>query len=109
LEENPVGHEQGKKRPFFVISPYDYNIKSSTPIGFIMSTSEKKSKNNYSMPLGNSFVNVSQIRTLDISRFGKFIQHIDKDLGLKVVRKFINQLVCYDLTDRNRLIDLLKL
>lgn len=69
LEKNPIGHEQGGTRPFFVISSDKYNIASKTPIGFIMSASENKSKNKFAVSLEgmdkvSSSVNVSQIRTI---------------------------------------------
>jgi len=74
LEKNPCGSEQGGKRPFIVISSSEYNKKSKTPIGFIMSTSKKKSGNQYTIPVEGmpdefSHINVSQIRTVSEDRF----------------------------------------
>jgi mRNA-degrading endonuclease toxin of MazEF toxin-antitoxin module len=102
LEDKPVGHEQvnlkGGRRPVFVLSKRDYNIKSETPICFIMSTSDKKSKNRFSvnipeMPNDISSVNTSQIRTLAISRFDKFIMNATKEQGEEIIAKFLSELV----------------
>lgn len=71
-EDNIVGHEQKGNRPFFVISDSYYNKASGTPIGFLMSTSEHKKANRFSIEtVGNlkGSVNVSQIRTLSADRF----------------------------------------
>ncbi len=106
LEKKPVGHEQGGERPFFVISSIEYNIKAETPIGFIVSTSEKKAKNPYTIPIdkADSHVNVSQIRTLDISRFKKKIQNVEKETALKVIEKFLSRLVCSDICKMDEII-----
>lgn len=94
LEDNPIGHEQGGKRPFFVISDTVYNENSGTPIGFIMSTSEKKSKNRFAIQVDNiSHVNVSQIRTLDSSRFLSFKKNVDKEKSLEIIENFMKQIV----------------
>lgn len=95
LESNPVGHEQGKSRPFLVISTTSFNHNSQTPIGFILSTSSKKAKNKYavnieSMPEELSHVNISQIRTIDISRFKRKIGVISEQKGRETIEKFVS-------------------
>ncbi len=49
--ENIIGHEQKGSRPFYIISSDKYNKTSKTPIGFFMSTSKEKKKNNLLMKL----------------------------------------------------------
>lgn len=97
LEEKPRGYEQGGKRPFFVISSSEYNKNSKTPMGFICSTS---SKNRFTEKIffGNcrqdSYVNISQIRTLDSSRFIHCLEEFTGyEFGIKLVSKYINQMV----------------
>jgi len=89
------GHEQYGDRPFYVISSTDYNINSETPIGFFVSTSEKKSQNKFTLELEDKgSVNISQIRTLDKSRFKKCIDQIQSnELETEVLSKFINQII----------------
>ncbi len=89
------GHEQYGNRPFYVISATEYNIKSETPIGFFVSTSEKKSQNKFTLELEDKgSANISQIRTLDKSRFKKCIDQIQSnELETEVLSKFINQII----------------
>jgi mRNA interferase MazF len=97
LEEKPIGHEQGGDRPFLVISNNIYNHNSKTPIGFILSTSEKKGKNKFALQLENmpsnlSHVNISQIRTLDYSRFTKKISEISEKEGKEIIQTFLRRM-----------------
>ena len=103
LENNPVGHEQGERRPFFVISKGDYNTRSKTPIGYTMSTSLHKSNNAFSVQITyndsqqekkQGYVNVSQIRTLSIDRFGNSLGRVleRKDV-YKVLNHFNKQII----------------
>lgn len=106
LEDNPVGHEQGGNRPFFVISSRAYNINSQTPIGFIMSSSNNKSKNNYTIVIPEmenkvSHINITQIRTLDISRFNSLLMSDLKEEGIEAINKFISILI-FKNTDLNK-------
>jgi mRNA-degrading endonuclease toxin of MazEF toxin-antitoxin module len=52
LGNNAVGHEQKGNRPFYVISNNEYNKNSKTPIGFFLSTSEKKAQNRFTVDVG---------------------------------------------------------
>ena len=89
------GHEQYGDRPFYVISSTNYNKKSKTPIGFFISTSEKKSQNHFTLKLEDKgWVNVSQIRTLDKIRFKHCIDQIQSSkLESEVLSKFINIII----------------
>ena len=75
IESKPVGHEQSGRRPVVVISQTQYNNKSGTPIVLCCSSSIKKSQNTFTFPIKwnddhkDTWVNLSQIRTLDKSRF----------------------------------------
>ena len=75
---SPQGKEQNGLRPVFVVTTTDYNQSSGTPIVLCCSTIEKKSSNKYSFPIfwegqeKETYVNISQIRTLDSSRFIKY-------------------------------------
>ena len=94
LEQNPIGHEQGGNRPFFVISGSEYNRNSGTPIGFLLSTSVKKSKNRFSVAASEtSHINVSQIRTLDISRFIREMGVLGKKTHDLVMEKFNKEIL----------------
>ena len=102
LEESPVGHEQGGDRPFFVLSSTKYNQKSKTPIGFIASNSPSKSNNQFAIKieLDNkkySHINISQIRTLDQSRFIHCKGQIkSNEYAIKSISKFISKIIFDD-------------
>jgi len=72
-----IGHEQKGNRPFYVISNTEYNKASNTPIGFFISTSEKKKNNRFTVEIdmqgSPEIVNISQIRTISAERFVKYM------------------------------------
>ena len=74
-----VGHEQKGTRPFYVISNTEYNTFSKTPIGFFLSTSEKKKENRFTVDVDmqgkSENVNTSQIRTISSERFMRYMGH----------------------------------
>lgn len=88
-------HEQRYTRPFLVISNYNYNSTSKTPIGFILSTSEKKSQNDYTLPLTDkSHVNISQIKTISEERFiKKEDTNITPKDFQKIIKKFFHKVI----------------
>ena len=94
-EKCAKGSEQFGDRPFYVISSTQYNEKSKTPIGFFMSSSDKKSKNKYSLEIDDkSSLNISQIRTLCQSRFTSCIKKTySTKLEGKILSTFINQII----------------
>jgi len=94
-KECSKGHEQYENRPFYVISSTGYNLRSGTPIGFFVSTSEKKSQKEFTIKLEDKgWVNITQIRTLDKSRFKKCIEQIQSSkLEAEVLSKFINIII----------------
>jgi len=115
LEKKPVGHEQGGNRPFFVISSSEYNKRSGTPMGFICSNSQNKINREFSEEMHfknskkTSHVNVSQIRTLDETRFLNMIQEFTEyDFGIKVISKYINRMILNGTLDDKRFISVLK-
>lgn len=115
LENKPVGHEQGGNRPFFIISSSEYNKKSGTPMGFICSTSQNKVNREFSEEIHfknskkTSHVNVSQIRTLDKTRFLNIIQEFtDYDFGIKVISKYINRMILNGTLDDEKFINTLR-
>ena len=91
MEAKPIGHEQNGKRPVIVISQTHYNNKSGTPVVLCCSSSIKKSQNTFTYPIKwndehkDTWVNLSQIRTLDKSRFYNYA-------GLLNDNKIINKL-----------------
>ena len=113
LETEPVGHEQGGNRPFFVLSSTKYNNNSETPIGFIASNSEKKAKNDFSIKIKldnkkDSHINISQIRTLDKSRFKRCKGEILlNDCAMKSVSKFISKIIFDEQFDNNKFVEVL--
>jgi len=103
LEENPVGHEQGGSRPFFILSKSEYNNRSKTPIGFAVSKSMHKSRNKFSVEIvykniknedEKVWVNVSQLRTLSIERFGKKLGRCSSANDIqKIMNHFYKQII----------------
>ena len=96
-EEGIVGHEQKGNRPFYVISSTGYNQVSNTPIGFFLSTSEKKKLNRFAVEVDMQgsleTVNVSQIRTLSSDRFLRYMgSGSDEDLQ-KLIETFNQEIV----------------
>ena len=91
IESQPTGHEQSGRRPVIVISPTQYNKKSGTPVVLCCSSSIKKSQNTFTFPIKwndehkDTWVNLSQIRTLDKTRFYNYA-------GLLNDNKIINKL-----------------
>lgn len=115
LENKPRGHEQGGNRPFFVISTSDYNYRSGTPMGFICSTSVNKNNKIFTEAIRFknskriSHVNITQIRTLDRTRFLDCIEEfVDYDLGIKIISKYINQMILNGTLDDKEFIAALK-
>lgn len=92
-----VGHEQKGTRPFYVISDTEYNTRSETPIGFFLSTSEKKRQNKYTLDIDMQGVlenvNVSQIRTISTQRFIRYMgTGTDQDLQ-KLISVFQQEII----------------
>jgi mRNA-degrading endonuclease toxin of MazEF toxin-antitoxin module len=103
---NIVGSEQGGKRPFLVISDTGQNIKSKTPVGFIGSSSPKKSKNIYTLSINlnnrkeHSHINFSQFTTLGEDRFIKKIDDkLFDDLAKEALKKFMNKIIKIDCSE----------
>lgn len=88
--DNIEGHEQKGNRPFYIVSNTTYNGFSNTPVGFFLSTSEKKKRNRFSHVVStmNSAVNVSQIRTLSADRFIKKMGEGTKEDTQAILRLF---------------------
>ena len=116
LEDKPTGHEQGGTRPVLLLLAH-LNITKNhkTPIGFICSTSEKKINRDFSEKIEfksskkPSHVNITQIRTLDESRVLECIEEfLDYDFGIKVIAKYINQVIMSGNLNNNAFVSLLK-
>lgn len=92
-----VGHEQKGKRPFYVISNDRYNQNSKTPIGYFISTSEKKKTNRYVLEIDvdgtTEYVNVSQIRTLSEERFLYKMGNCNNKILLKLQEIFLKNII----------------
>ncbi len=72
------GHEQNGFRPVLIISNNNHNAQSKTPIVCPCTTSEKKGKNRYHVPVGNwekdgaiTYANGSQVYSVSSERFKK--------------------------------------
>ena len=94
------------KRPFLVISDTRQNIKSKTPVGFIGSSSPKKSKNIYTLSINlnnrkeHSHINFSQFTTLGEDRFIKKIDDkLFDDLAKEALKKFMNKIIKIDCSE----------
>jgi mRNA-degrading endonuclease toxin of MazEF toxin-antitoxin module len=92
-----VGHEQKGNRPFYVISNSKYNRNSRTPIGFFLSTSEKKQKNRFTLDVDMQGtpenVNISQIRTISNLRFLKKMGTGTQTDNLKLMKLFTEYII----------------
>ena len=116
LGETSIGHEQRGKRPFFVLSSNHYNNHSRTPIGFTVSSSESKSRSSFAIKIEldrtmseHSHVNISQIRTLDKSRFKRYIGKVEpSENGLEAISKFISKIIFDDQFDSSKFLEILK-
>ena len=93
LGNDSVGHEQRGNRPFYVISSSGYNKMSNTPIGFFLSTSEKKSQNRFAVKCSVGWVNSSQIRTISSERFLYFMGESDKATTMKVLETMVDEVL----------------
>jgi mRNA interferase MazF len=73
-----VGHEQGGRRPFLVVSREHFNLHSGTVIGFAI-TSQRAAPFPFSLPVPEgllprpSWVKISQVRTLSDRRLGNVV------------------------------------
>ena len=77
-----VGHEQGGRRPFLVVSREHFNASSGTVIGFAI-TSQMAAPFPFSLPMPEgllpkpSWVKISQVRTLSDRRLGSIVGQTD--------------------------------
>lgn len=77
-----VGHEQGGRRPFLVVSRERFNLHSGTVIGFAI-TSQRAAPFPFSLPVPEgllpkpSWVKISQVRTLSDRRLGSVVGRTD--------------------------------
>jgi len=87
------GHEQQGDRPFYVVSSDEYNERSQTPIGFFLSTSEKKSQNRFTVQCDIGWINCTQVRTLSSDRVIRFMGTVDKGITQSVMEYFIKEVM----------------
>ena len=100
---NIAKHEQYGKRPFIVVSKTEYNQQSKTPIGFILSTSEKKKHNKFTITSNvrgviGSF-NVSQIKTLSQERFLEKVGQASEVDFKNLINLFMQEIIGADNID----------
>ena len=86
---NPVrGHEQAGHRPVVIISHDVFNERSGTVIAMAITSQPQKAgfPLTYELTSGDlpkqSWVKMSQVRTLSVSRLGEWIEEVDpEDIG----------------------------
>jgi mRNA interferase MazF len=89
---NPVrGHEQAGLRPVIILSHDIFNERSGTVIVAAITSQPQKSGFPLTLPLktGNlprqSWIKISQIRTMSIDRIGKVIGNVSNEEIAKVI------------------------
>lgn len=93
-----VGHEQAGRRPVLVISQDIFNEKSGTVIALAITGSRPRagypltySLSGASLPK-ESWVKISQIRTLSVKRIGQWLARIDPE-QLKDIVAGLNEII----------------
>ena len=96
---NPVkGSEQAGQRPILVISHDIFNAKSGTVIGLALTGQPQKAGFPLTLQIASedlprqSWVNISQLRTLSVERLGKRLGTISQD-ELGQIIEGLNELV----------------
>lgn len=99
VDHNPVkGSEQAGHRPVLIISHDIFNAKSGTVIGLALTSQTQKAGFPLTMQLASekfpkqSWVKISQIRTLSIERLGSRLGSISQDELGRIIEG-LNELV----------------
>lgn len=92
------GHEQSGKRPVLILSRDIFNSRSQTVIAMAITSQEPKAGYPFTLKLARvkmpkfSWIKISQIRTLDVTRLGDTITTCPVDL-LRQVISGLNQII----------------
>ncbi len=96
---NPaIGHEQSGKRPVLVLSNDIFNDRSGTVIAVALTSREPRAGFPLTFELSNaslpkqSWIKISQIRTLSIKRIGKKITRISPE-NLSAILAGLNEII----------------
>jgi mRNA interferase MazF len=96
---NPtIGHEQAGLRPVLVLSHNVFNKNSGTVIAVAITSQPQKAGFPLTLKLGNSklpkqsWVKISQIRTLSTKRIGKKIETVNQQ-ELNLVLEGLNEII----------------
>lgn len=89
---NPVrGHEQGGQRPVIVISEDVFNSRSGTVIAMAITSQPQRAGFPLTLPLSGvklpkqSWVKISQVRTLSVLRLGRKIGRVSPEILDKLI------------------------
>jgi mRNA interferase MazF len=93
-----IGHEQSGKRPVLILSKEIFNLKSGTVIAVALTSQKPQAGFPLTLDLENqsfpkqSWVKISQIRTLSVERIGGKITTIEEDV-LAEVLEGLNEII----------------
>ncbi len=89
--EPPIGNEQAGKRPVLILSHNIFNENSGTVIAVALTSKEQKAGfpltleiNSKNLPK-KSWIKISQIRTLSVTRLGEKITHLKEEELIRVI------------------------
>ena len=98
---NPVrGHEQAGNRPVLVLSHDVFNERSGTVIAMAITRQSQRAGFPLTLRLeasvlkNESWIKISQIRTLSVERIGKRITHVDPEI-LNQAIEGLNEIISY--------------
>ncbi|RJP63321.1 MAG: type II toxin-antitoxin system PemK/MazF family toxin [Melioribacteraceae bacterium] len=86
-----LGNEQAGKRPVLILSHNVFNENSGTAIAVALTSKEQKAGFPLTLEITSkklpkkSWIKISQIRTLSVSRLGKKITHIKEEELIQVI------------------------
>ena len=86
-----IGHEQSGNRPVLILSKDIFNIKSGTVIAVALTSQQPKAGFPLTLALDSqtlprqSWIKISQIRTLSVERIGERIAKIDGSVLAEVI------------------------
>ncbi len=93
-----VGHEQPRRRPVLVLSRDEFNERSQTVIAVAMTSRPQKAGFPLTLRLAagtlpeESWVKISQVRTLSVERIGDRLARVDERILSQVIEG-LNELV----------------
>jgi mRNA interferase MazF len=93
-----VGHEQASRRPVLILSRDEFNERSQTVIAVAMTSRPQKAGFPLTLRLADgtlpeeSWVKISQVRTLSVERIGDRVARVDERVLSQVIEG-LNELI----------------